>query len=79
MACGRALLNHQDGPLIGKALLILSQNVKKLKPDYDINITYKEILLDFDNAEADTFQDSFGKTIFNIIRGCSVHFIRSAM
>ena len=79
MACVRALLNHQDGHSIGKALLILSQNVKKLKPDYDINIAHKEILLDFDDAEANAFQDSFGKTIFNIMRGCSVHFIFSAM
>ena len=33
---------------------------KKLKPDYDINIANKEILLDFDDAEDNAFQDSFG-------------------
>ena len=68
MACGRVLLDHHDGHSIGKALLILSQTVKKLKPAYDINIAHNEILLDLDDAEANAFQDGFGKTIFNIIR-----------
>jgi len=79
MACGRALLNHQDGHSIGKALLILSENVRKFKPDYDINTAHKEILLDFDDAEANAVQDSFGKAVLNIICGYSVHFTRSAM
>jgi len=79
MACGRALLNQQDGHSIGKALNVLVNNVKKQQPLYNIHTTHKEVLLDFDNAEANTFVDSFGENITNIIRGCSVHFMRSAM
>ena len=79
MACGRALLNHQDGKSIGKALTVLTQNVKRQHKDYDINRMHKEILLDFDDAESRAFMDTFGEPISNLLRGCSVHFIRSAM
>jgi len=79
MACGRALLNHQDGCSIGKALSVFTQNVKNQEPTYDIRNVHKEILLDFDNAEANAFQESFGETIMSLIRGCSVHFMQSAM
>ena len=79
MACGRALLNHQDGKSIGKALSVLTHNVKRQYKDYDINRMHKEILLDFDDAESRAFIDTFGEPISNLLRGCSVHFIRSAM
>ena len=36
-------------------------------------------MLDFDDAEANGFMQAFGKEITNIIRGCSVHFLRSAL
>ena len=64
---------------IGKALSVLINNVKKQQPFYDIHTDHREVLLDFDDAEADAFIDSFGKNITNIIRGCSVHFMQSAM
>lgn len=54
---------------IGRALSVLVRNVSHLHHDY-INSVYKEILLDFDESEA---------KVFNILRGCSVHFIRSTM
>ena len=79
MACGRALLNHQDGCSIGTALSVLTSNVKNHEPTYDIRKAHKEILLDFDDAEANAFQESFGNTVMSLIRGCSVHFMRSAM
>ena len=79
MACGRALLNHQDGKSVGKALSVLTHNVKRQYKDYDINIMHKEILLDFDDAELRAFMDTFGEPISNLLHGCSVHFIRSAM
>ena len=79
MACGRALLNHQDGHSIGKALNVLVNNVKKQQHAYNIQTSHKEILLDFDDAEANAFQESFGEDIMRIIRGCYVHFLRSAM
>jgi len=78
MACGRALLNGQDGYSIGKALSVLVSNVKKQQSLYDIHTDHK-VLLDFDDAEANVFMDSFEKNIANIIRGCLVHFICSAM
>ena len=40
---------------------------------------HKEILLDFDEAEANGFQLSFGNDVSNLFEGCSVHFLRSAM
>ena len=50
-----------------------------LYKDYSINEKHKEILLDFDDAEANGFTQAFGKNIANILQGCSVHFLRSAM
>ena len=79
MACGRALMNHQDGESIGKALLIFSSNIKQLFPTYEITSAHKEILLDFAESEANAFEQSFGSSVSNLLRGCSVHFIRSAM
>ena len=78
MACGRALLNHQDGKLIGKVLSVLTRNVKREYKDYDINRMHKEILLDFDDAQSRAFIDTFGEPVSNLLRGCSVHFICSA-
>ena len=79
IACGRALLNHQDGVSIGKALSVLNTNVKKHFPRYDIKVAHKEILLDFDNAEANAFCSAFGVEISSHLRGCAVYFIRSGM
>ena len=79
MACGHALLNHQDGVSIGKALSVLNTNVKKYFPRYDIKVAHKEILLDFDNAEANAFCSAFGAEISSHLHGCKVHFIRSGM
>jgi len=56
MACGRSLINHQNGASIGKALKVLSSNVKHLYSRYDLKATHKEILLDFDEAEANGFK-----------------------
>ena len=79
MACGRSLMNHQDGVSIGKALKVLSCNVKHLHPRYELKAAHKEILLDFDEAEANGFKETFGEEISTILRGCSVNFLRSAM
>jgi len=79
MACGRALLNRQDGLSIGRALCVLVENVKKKHSEYNISTAHKEILLDFDNAEANAFIDNFGMEVSNRLRGCEVHFLRSAM
>ena len=79
MACGRVLMNHQDGESIEKALSVLSANIKQAFPRYEMTSAHKEILLDFAEGEADAFRESFGMEINNILRGCSVHFIRSAM
>ena len=76
MACGRSLLNQQDA---GRALSVLVRNVSQLHCDYNINRVHKEILLDFDESEAKAFIENFGHSIANILRGCSVHFIRSTM
>lgn len=72
-------MNKQDGPSIGRALAKLSKNVKDYVPTYNIKLAHKEILLDFDEAEANGFQEAFGIEIANLFRGCSVHFIRSAL
>ena len=75
MACGRALLNHQDGVSIGKVLSVLTTNVKRYYPTYDIKKDHKEILLDFDDAEANAFCLAFGEKVTNLIPGCSIHFL----
>ena len=74
MACGRVLLNRQDGTSIEKALSGLECNVKALYKEYNIARDHKEILLDFDEAESNAFSEAFGKEINNILRGCLVHF-----
>jgi len=63
IASGCALMNHQDGQSIGKALLVLSNHVKKFYPSYDAITAHKEILLDFNEAEASGFQSSFGNNV----------------
>ena len=60
MACGRALLNRQDAISIGKALSILVYNVATQHHGYDVTKAHKEILIDFDDAEANAFVESFG-------------------
>ena len=79
MACGRVLIYRQDGVSIGNALSKLECNVKSLYKEYEIGEKHKEILLDFDDAEVNAFTQAFGADIANIIQGCSVHFLRSAM
>jgi len=79
MACGRGLINHQDAKSIGIVLSKLAKNVKSQVKDYNIKTAHKEILVDFDDAESNAFAASFGQELLNIIRGCSVHFLRSAM
>ena len=66
MTCGRVLINRQDGISIGKALSKLKSNVTSMYKDYNIGEKHKEILLDFDNAEANGFTQAFGKSIANI-------------
>ena len=75
----QSLLNRQDGKSIGKALSVLTHNVKRQYKDYDINRMHKEILLDFDDVESRAFIDTFGEPISNLLRVCSVHFICLAM
>ena len=58
MACGRAPLNQQDGTSIGKVLSVLVHNVSSRQNGYDITKPHKEILLDFDDAEANVFLQS---------------------
>jgi len=56
MTCGRSLINHQDGTSVGKALKVLSHNVKQIHPRYEIKTVHK-ILLDFDGAETNGFKE----------------------
>jgi len=63
MACGRVLLNRQDGTSIGKALSRLECHVKNMYKEYNISRDHKEILLDFDEAESNAFTEAFGKEI----------------
>ena len=63
MACGRALLNHQDGKSIGKALSVLTHNVKREYKDYDINRMHKEILMMLSLEHS-----LFGEPVSNLLR-----------
>ena len=71
MACGCVLMNKQDGPSIGRALAELSQNVDC--------VSMYNTMLDFDESEANGSHEALGIEIANLFRGCSVHFIRSAL
>ena len=75
MACGRGLLNRQDASSIGIVLSKLAKNVKNHHDDYDIKTAHKEVLVDFDDAEANAFTENFGREMSNILHGCSVQFI----
>ena len=77
MACGRVLINHQDGISIGNTLSKLECNVRSQHKDYKIGEKHKEILLDFDDAEANGFMQAFGKEIINIIIYVDAQFIFS--
>ena len=46
---------------------------------YDMTKAHKEILLDLDDAEANAFIESFGQSISNLLRSCSVHFFHSTL
>ena len=78
IACGRGLLNRQDAESIGTVLSKLVENVKLYHSEY-IKTAHKEILVDFDDAESNALVTSFGQELSNVLRGCAVHFLRSAM
>ena len=59
MACGRSLLNRQDGRYYQHCMV---WNVKSHHKNYEIAKAHKEILLDFDDAEANAFLKILGKT-----------------
>ena len=40
---------------------------------------HKEILVDFDDAEANAFMENFVKDVSNILCGCAFHFVKLAM
>ena len=67
MLYGMCLINHQDGSSVGKALKVLSCNVKQLYPRYKLKMAHKEIMLDFVEAEANGFKESFGEEVTNIL------------
>ena len=73
IACGRGLLNRQDAASIGTVLSKLVNNVKIQCKDYNIKTAHIEILVDFDDAEANAFTESFGNDVTNILHGCFVH------
>ena len=79
IACGRGLINHQDAGSIGTVLSKLADNVKICHNEYNIKTAYKEILVDFDDAESNAFIVCFGQELSNVLRGSAVHFKRSAM
>ena len=53
--------------------------MSKNKSTYNIQTAHKEVMLDFDDTEANAFQESFGEEVMSIIRGRSAHFMCSAM
>jgi len=58
----RALINCRNGVSVGNALSKLESNIRSLHKD-----RHKELLFDFDDAEANGFMQAFGKQITNII------------
>ena len=54
----------------------ISKQIKCYFKDYDLKTAHKEILIDFDDAEANAFMENF---VSNILCGCAFHFMRLAM
>ena len=75
----KGLINRQDVGSIGTVLSKLVDNVKFCHDEYNIKTAHKEVLVDYDDAESNAFVASFGQEFSNVLRGCAVHFIRSAM
>ena len=79
MSTDNQLINRQDARSIGTVLSKLADNVKICHIEYNIKTAHKEILVDFDDAESNAFIVCFGQELSNVLRGCAVHFKRSAM
>ena len=79
IACGRGLINREDARSIDTVLSKLANNVKICHNEYNIKTAHKEILVNFDDAESNAFIASSGQELSNVLRGCAVHFKRSAM
>ena len=73
-------MSNQEGESIGKVLSVFFRNIKQFVPRCEITSAHKEFLLDFAESEqANAFEEPFGSSVNNLLCGCSVNFIRSAM
>ena len=77
-AVSRVLCDKQDGESYGLSFHEVFKQATKINPNFDNGKTLRQIVVDFDDAEYNGFTQVLGKDITEkLLRGCSVHWMRS--
>jgi hypothetical protein len=77
-AVGRVLMDRVDGAAYATAIKEIFESVGILYPRFDNGKKLKQIMVDFDDAEYNGLKQVIGEKLAEkIIRGCSVHWLRS--
>lgn len=78
-AVGRVLCDKQDGESYGVSVHEVFKQVTKMNSNFAHGKSLKQIVVDFDDAEYNGFSQVLGKDLAEkLLRGCSVHWMRSA-
>ena len=77
-AVSRVLCDKQDGESYGLSFHEVFKQATKINPNFDNGKSLRQIVVDFDDAEYNGFTQVLGKCITEkLLRGCSVHWMRS--
>jgi hypothetical protein len=77
-AVARVLCNKQDGESYATSIKTVFDFVSKKYTKFENGKNLKEILVDFDDAQANGFRKAMGEEVANkVLRGCKVHWLRS--
>lgn len=77
-AVSRVLCDRQDGESYGVSFHEVFEQATKMNSNFNHGKSLRQIVVDFDDAEYNGFTRVLGKDITEkLIRGCSVHWMRS--